>query len=259
MTDGVAATGAFPGRGSDDMNENHDFSPDAPSYRELKRRLRPLPGSLLAVARPSHCRRSTMVVQSQLVVAVLGGLLGMAQVPMPGRVDATAALTMRAEFRSHTSLRVSSSEVHFDVAGTLDTSRTSIDFSAAARTHRGGEVVLTVEPVGTVQSPESGPSATLIVGYEGEGGRSGTLSEGGPHVVGRWMESGLREGRILFTLQGATVPGVYSLSLKFVLSTPSDRAFPHTGRVDSSGVTSARQRTTGGPRAGFPTPATSGL
>lgn len=177
-----------------------------------------------------------MVVQSRLIVAVLAGLLGMAQAPMPGRVDATATWTMSAEVQNHTSLRVSSSEVHFDVAGTLDTSRTSIDFSAAARTHGGGEIVLTVESLGTVQSPESGPSASLIVGYEGEGGRSGTLSEGGPHVVRRWMESGLREGRILFTLQGATVPGVYSLSLKFVLSAPEDRAVPHTGRVDSSRV-----------------------
>ncbi len=127
---------------------------------------------------------------------------------------------MHAEFRSHTSLNVSTSQLRFEIGDAKDTPRAAIEFAAAARTYQGGEVLLTVDPIRTIHSPQGGPSANLGIGYEGEGGISGTLSEAGPHVVGRWVGSGMRPGRVLFALHGADAPGVYLLSLKFVLSAP---------------------------------------
>jgi len=156
---------------------------------------------------------------SRLIAAMVVSLLG-TQAPMPGRADATATVTMRAVFNSYTSLRVSSSQLRFEVPDTLAAPRVFIEFSGAARTRTGAQVVLSVEAVGAIQPPAGGPSADLVVGYEGEGENAGTLSEAGPHVAGRWTGSGVRQGRVLFTLVGATVPGTYLLPLKFVLSAP---------------------------------------
>jgi len=156
---------------------------------------------------------------SPFIAATVVSLLG-TQAPMPGRADTTVTVTMRAVFNSHTSLRVSSSQLRFEVPDTLATPRAFIEFSAAARTYTGAQVVLTVEAVGSVQPPAGGPSADLVVGYEGEGENAGTLSEAGPHVAGRWTGSGVRQGRVMFTLLGATAPGTYLLPLKFVLSAP---------------------------------------
>jgi hypothetical protein len=162
-----------------------------------------------------------MQPKARFIGVLLGSLLAMGQAPMPGRANATAPVAIRADFGSHTSLRVSSSQVQFDVADPLTPPTSVIDFTAAARTVRGGEVLLTAEPLGGVQAPGSGPAAQdLTVLYEGEGGNSGVVSQAGPHVVGRWIGSDVRKGRVSFTLRGAQAAGVYSLSVKFVLSAP---------------------------------------
>jgi hypothetical protein len=161
-----------------------------------------------------------MYLLDRFIVAMLAGLAGMPQGPAPGRSAATAAIILRAEFKSHTSLRVSSSQLRFEIADTLDIPRVAIEFSAAARTYRDGEVALTVEPVGSLQGPDSGPPADLMVQYDAEGGRAGSLSDAAPHVVGQWVGGGVREGRVWFTLRGARAPGVYVLALKFALSAP---------------------------------------
>jgi hypothetical protein len=161
-----------------------------------------------------------MYLHLRFIAALLGGLLAIPQAPMPGRADATASMTIRAEINRHTSLRVSSSELRFDVTSPDDTPATVVDFTAGARTYRGGHVVLTVEPDGAMESPQRGPAADAVVVYQGEGGNIGTLSAGGPQVVARWIGSEVRSGRVSFALHGARIPGTYSLSLKFVLSTP---------------------------------------
>ncbi len=174
---------------------------------------------------PPWHRRSisvlTMHLKARFIGLLLGSLLAMGQAPMPGRASASGVVGIRADFSSYTSLRVSSSQLRFDVADPLTNPTATVEFTAAARTVRGGEVLLSVEPVGGVQSPESGPAAQdVTVRYEGEGGNSGTLSQAGPHVVGRWIGSNVRQGRVSFTLRGAQAAGVYSLSVKFVLSAP---------------------------------------
>ena len=155
----------------------------------------------------------------RFIGVLLGGILAMGQAPIPGRANATGYVTFQADFKSHTSLRVSSSELRFDVAAPDETPRATIDFTASGRTYSGGEVLLTVEPAGGLQSPEGGPASAGSVAFEGAAGTSGTLSPG-PHVVGHWMGSGVRSGAVSFTLRGAQAPGVYVQSLKFVLSTP---------------------------------------
>jgi len=156
---------------------------------------------------------------TQFIAATLVSLIG-AQAPMPGGADTTRVVSVSAVFQSHTSLRVSASELRFDITDPASVPSVSIDFSAAARTYRNGDVVLTVEAAGSIDAPVGGPSADLAVGYRGDGDNAGTLSEAGPHVAGRWTGSGVRQGRVSFTLRGATVPGTYSLPLRFVLSAP---------------------------------------
>jgi hypothetical protein len=163
-----------------------------------------------------------MYLRVRFIGLLLGSLLAMGQAPMPGRASASAVVGIQANFSSRTSLRVSSSHVQFEVADPLVSPTFVIDFTAAARTIRGGEVQLTVEPIGSVQTADrGGPAAPdLTVLYEGEAGNSGTLSQAGPHVVGRWIGSNARQGRVWFTLCGAQAAGVYTMAVKFVLSAP---------------------------------------
>ena len=161
-----------------------------------------------------------MRLNGRFIGVLLGGLLAMGQAPMPGRANASGMVTVRADFSRHTSLHVSTSQLVFRVDRPGGIPRAIVDFTAAARTRRDGEVLLTVEPVGTMQMPEGGVAPNLVVAYEGEGGCLGALSGAGPHVVARWAGSGMRPGRVLFALLGAHRPGVYSLSVKFVLTAP---------------------------------------
>jgi len=135
----------------------------------------------------------------------------------PGE-DAVATLTMNATVRSRTSLRVSSSELRFDVLGAASAPTVLVDFFAAARAQRDADVVLTVEAVGSVQFPPGGAPPNPLVSFQGEGGQSGPVAEGMPRILGAWKGSGVHQGRVSFTLQGATVAGTYVLHLRFVLS-----------------------------------------
>jgi hypothetical protein len=161
-----------------------------------------------------HATRFIAAILVSLTVVQIG-----AQAPM-GRADSTRVVSLSLVLQNHTSLRVSVSEARFDVTNPMSIPTVSIDFSAAARTHKDGDVVLTVEAAGSIDAPAGGPSADLAVGYVGEGDNAGTLSDAGPHVAGRWSGSGLREGRVSFTLRGATAAGTYLLPLRFVLSAP---------------------------------------
>jgi hypothetical protein len=48
---------------------------------------------------------------------------------------------------------------------------------------------------------------------------AGTLAGAGAVVAGRWVGSGLRTGRLVFSLRAAS-GGTYTLPLRFVLSAP---------------------------------------
>lgn len=131
----------------------------------------------------------------------------------------TKSVVVTATFDSRTSLRVSSQLLQFDVVD--GEAVAAIDFSAGARTRSGGEVVLTVEPARAAEGPGGAADVETSVTFagEGDGTRSGALSSSSPAVAGRWNGSGLRTGRMVFSLRSAA-PGSYSLPVRFVLSTP---------------------------------------
>lgn len=135
--------------------------------------------------------------------------------------EAVASISVSAQIASRTSLRVSTQSLQFDVVNPSETATASIDFSAAARTVAGMDVVLSIEPLGAFG--DTGPldeaaTALSFVG-EGDGTRAGTLVGGTASVVARWTGSGHRAGRLLFALRTRTT-GSYTVPMRFVLSAP---------------------------------------
>ena len=128
---------------------------------------------------------------------------------------------MTARFDSRTSLSVSTQRLQFQVVNPDEPVTAIVDFSAAARTFAGGEVVLSVEPTRSLDGP--GGAADIESGLtftgEGEGTLGGVVRGDAPAVAGRWIGSGTRTGRLLFTLRAAA-PGNYSVPVRFVLSAP---------------------------------------
>lgn len=133
--------------------------------------------------------------------------------------NATGSLVVSAQFSSRTSLRISTELLRFDVPNTGEMATAAVDFSAGARTHSGTDVVLSVEPAHGVDSPRGAAASSLSFAGEGDGTLAGTLGEAGATVAGRWVGSGLRTGRLVFSLR-ATAAGTYTLPLRFVLSAP---------------------------------------
>ena len=133
----------------------------------------------------------------------------------------TRTLTVTAAFNNRTALRVSTQMLQFDIADPAEGSIAIVDFSAAARTRTGDEVVLTVEPLAAVDGPGGAADVetSLTFAGEGNGALSGALTGDRPAVAGRWQGSGSRTGRLIFTLRGA-VPGRYVLPVRFLLTTP---------------------------------------
>jgi hypothetical protein len=134
---------------------------------------------------------------------------------------ASASLVVAAHLNSRTSLHVSDDLLRFDVTAVDQPATASVDFSAAARTAAGAQVVLSVEPVQEMQGP-SGPSefgASLTFSGIGEGTLAGTVAPSSLTPAGRWTGSGLRHGRLVFALR-ASISGSYSIPVRFVLSAP---------------------------------------
>ena len=134
---------------------------------------------------------------------------------------ATAVVVVSAQFGSRTSLRVSTQLLQFDVASPGQSATAAVDFSAGARTQSGGEVVLAVEPVRAVEGPGGAADveSSLSFAGEGDGTSAGTVGSITPTVAGRWSGSGLRPGRLVFSLR-AGARGTYTVPVRFVLSTP---------------------------------------
>ena len=135
--------------------------------------------------------------------------------------SAAASVVVTAQFGSRTALKVSTELLRFDVTTAEQSAVAIVEFSAAARTRQNGEVVLTVERVGALSGPGGAADveASLTVSTAGNGGSAGTLDPSAQVVAGRWVGSGRRAGQLAFSLR-SSVPGVYSVPVRFVLSAP---------------------------------------
>ena len=132
----------------------------------------------------------------------------------------SAHVQVRMDVATRTSLKVSSDVLRFDVARDGGAATAVIDFSAGARVTSGADVVLSVEPLRAIDGPGGAADVESSLSFSGEGPGvlAGSLTRD-TTVVGRWQGSGLREGRLVFTLR-ANASGTYTLPVRFVLSTP---------------------------------------
>jgi hypothetical protein len=147
-------------------------------------------------------------------VSVVVGLLAVA-VHASAAETACSSVTVIATFSSRTTLQVSSDLLQFDVVNADAPASASVDFVAAARTHAGGPVVLSIEPV----RPMGSVAASLSFSGDGTGTKSGALSVDTPTVAGQWSGSGVRRGRLVFVLR-STTPGNHVVPIRFVLTAP---------------------------------------
>ena len=134
--------------------------------------------------------------------------------------EATASVTVSAQFASRTSLQVSAHVMRFEVVDPLQPAVASVEFSAGARTSLAEEVVLSFEP-GALVTPLGAADVDTAIHFSGEGDgvSSGGIETGNPTVAGRWIGSGKRNGRLVFSLR-SDARGEYSMPVTFSLSTP---------------------------------------
>lgn len=125
---------------------------------------------------------------------------------------AMVRLAILVQVSSRTSLTVSTDQLRFNSTPGGDPAVVEVDFSAGARISSGTDIVLTVQPLTTAEG-------VITFDGDGEGTRAGVLAMDGPSTVGRWRGSGLRRGRVVFTLREATA-GASSVPVRFVLSAP---------------------------------------
>ena len=124
------------------------------------------------------------------------------------RADRT--VTVSAQFATRTSLQISTSVLRFVVPEAGQSAEATVEFTAAARTRQGGEVVLTVEPIRA-----AGKSLQVSLGA----GSATQPLGGGPCVAERWTGSGRRTGQLTFVLNDAPA-GTHAVPVQVVLSTP---------------------------------------
>ena len=81
--------------------------------------------------------------------------------------------------------------------------------------------MLSVEPVRSLDGPGGAADveSSVSLAGQGEGTLTGAVGFAGPTVAGRWVGSGLRTGRLVFSLRVAA-SGRYTLPVRFVLSAP---------------------------------------
>jgi hypothetical protein len=163
--------------------------------------------------------RSLSLLAAILTCAAVSGASG----PQPASAaDAvTTSVVVTARFSSRTSLRVSTDVLKFDVAAPGNPATAEVDFSAGARTHTGGEVMLSVERRRSAGgSVGTEPESFVSFAGRGDGTLDGSLGSGASQAVaGRWTGSGLRHGRLVFALH-AGAPGAHVVPVRFILSAP---------------------------------------
>jgi hypothetical protein len=143
-------------------------------------------------------------------LVAVGVLLG-APPSVRAAESATASVVVNVQFMTRTTLKVSAEVIRFDVTRPDQAVIAAVDFSAAARTQSGGEVVLTVESLQAIDGSISVRGESVGVG--------GVLAPFHPVIAGRWIGSGSRAGRLEFSLCSSE-PGTYAVPLRFVLSAP---------------------------------------
>lgn len=163
-------------------------------------------------------RRRRSVLLHGLVV--LGCVYGSGS-PVNAAESVNASVTVLTNVSSRTSLNVSGDVLRFEVAGPDQPALASLEFVAGARTHTGGEVMLSIEPVSPADLEGAGglPGVRLTFAGDGPGIASGALTWSESSVAGRWSGSGLRRGNLVFELHGAP-PGVYTARVRLALTTP---------------------------------------
>ena len=125
----------------------------------------------LAQCRRLKLRSLSPAMRLMFPACVVAGLLIVA-VNASAAETACGSVTVVATFSSRTTLQVSSDLLQFDVISADAPATASVDFLAAARTHAGGPVVLSIEPIGQSESPMA--SASLSFTGDGHGLKSGT-------------------------------------------------------------------------------------
>ena len=143
--------------------------------------------------------------------------------PAAGAESASSGTSVRvaADFASRTSLKVSTQTLQFVAGQPGDESIVVVEFTAAARTRTGGDVVLTVESERMPAGPGGAADVEAAVSFSGDGAgtHAGLLRTASASVAGRWQGSGIRSGRLKFALH-APAAGTYTVPVRFVLSTP---------------------------------------
>ncbi len=159
-------------------------------------------------------------MRSLFPIAVLA-LATLVQAPAGATGPASGVVVVSAQFGSRTSLRVSTELLQFDVIAPGQPATAAVTFSAGARTRSGADVVLSVEPVRAVDGPGGAADVESSLAFEGEGEGtlSGVIAGSAPSVAARWSGSGMRTGRLVFSLR-SRAPGSYTVPVRFVLSTP---------------------------------------
>jgi len=137
--------------------------------------------------------------------------------PAASAETASGMVVVTVLFSSRTSLTVSSELLRFDVAAAGETATAAVDFTAGARTVAGSEVLLSVEPAVGLHGASPGPRVSFA--GVGAGTLAGSLGPTGPTVAGRWAGSGLRTGRLVFSVS-PPASGSYALPIRFVLTAP---------------------------------------
>jgi len=153
-------------------------------------------------------------------------ICGALALPIHASDVASSIVRFQSDISSSTSLRVSSSVLRVGPrtsTGVEPVVVGTIDFTAAARTRSGGEVVLTVEAqsdLPTLAGPSAGGESAIEFEGFGDGARGGVLRDAVPQIAGRWVGSGVRTGQLVFTLRGATATAGATVPLRFVISLP---------------------------------------
>lgn len=151
---------------------------------------------------------------------VIGAFVPLLAAPSAAESAETISTTVAvvAEFSTVTSLRVSSQTLQFAAAQPDLPAVAVVDFVAGARTRQGGEVMLSVEPMTGLVPDEGSSDVAVTFTGQGAGLLSGTLASTGSTPVARWTGSGLRTGRLTFSLPQTA--GAPTLPVRFVLSAP---------------------------------------
>ena len=160
-------------------------------------------------------------MRSRLPAVLLGVATFAVAAPARATDATTAVVVVSAQFGSRTSLRVSTELLQFDVMAPGQPATAAVTFSAAARTRSGGDVVLSMEPARAIDGPGGAADVESSLSFvgEGDGTAGGAVAGATPTVAARWSGSGLRTGRLVFSLRSRAA-GTYSVPMRFVLSTP---------------------------------------